>query len=323
MKTIDKVAMCGAALCALIVLAGRAEAQNESFQHVPLPAELPKGVSVAQAQNLQAILDKFRFVEPLVVSKLKDNLYFAEGGVGRNTPNVGFVVGRTGVILVNNKNSIDAEKAVLAEIAKIAPNPVVANIILHSEHESGIAALPTGLQIIAHQNAKRRMEMSTEADRVPPAYFPTKTVGNDETLTIDGVRVRLLQFAPGATDSDLIAYFPDQKVAFASSALVMNFPLASTVIHPELGGSVGGWMETAKGLLALDADTYVPDHGGLLTKEDLRTKLAFVQDRWNRVKAMVAQGKSLAEITAALPGPPDRDPTTLESMYTELQSKSK
>jgi hypothetical protein len=38
---------------------------------------------------------------------------------------------------------------------------------------------------------------------------------------------------------------------------------------------------------------------------------------------MVAQGKSLAEITAALPGPPDRDPTTLESMYTELQSKSK
>ena len=101
----------------------------------------------------------------------------------------------------------------------------------------------------------------------------------------------------------------------------MNFPLASTVIHPELGGSVGGWLETAKGLLALDADTYVPDHGGLLTKEDLRTKLAFVQDRWNRVKAMVAQGKSLEQVKAELPGPPDRDATTIESLYAELQSK--
>jgi glyoxylase-like metal-dependent hydrolase (beta-lactamase superfamily II) len=323
MKTLKRLALFVAALCALLAVTGPAAAQHEPFQHVPLPAELPPGVSVAQAQRLQAILDKFRFVEPLVVSKLKDNLYFAEGGVGRNTPNVGFVVGRTGVILVNNKNSIDAQKAVLAEIAKVTPHPVIANIMLHSEHESGVAALPGGLQIIAHQSAKRRMEVSTEADRVPPAYFPTRTVGNDETLTIDGVRVRLLQFAPGATDGDLIAYFPDQRVAFASSALVMNFPLASTVIHPELGGSVGGWMETAKGLLALDADTYVPDHGGLLTKEDLRTKLAFVQDRWNRVKAMVAQGKSLAEITAALPGPPDRDPTTLESMYAELQAQSR
>ena len=321
MKTLERLALSVAAACAVLSLGGRAEAQHEDFQHVPLPAELPSGVSVTQAKKLQAILDEFRFVEPLVVSKLKDNLYLAKGGADNNAPNVGFVVGRAGVILVNNKNSINAEKAVLAEIARITPNPVIASIVLHSEHESGIAALPAGLTIIAHQNAKRRIEESTARDRVPPAYFPTKTVGNDETMTIDGVRIRLLQFAPGATDGDLIAYFPDQKVAFASSALVMNFPLASTVIHPELGGSVGGWIETAKGLLALDADTYVPDHGGLLTKEDLRTKLAFVQDRWNDVKGMVAQGKSLEEIKAAMPGPPDRDPTTIESIYTEVKKK--
>jgi cyclase len=321
MKTLEKLALCIAAVCTVLSVAAPAEAQHEPFQHVPLPAELPAGVSVAQAQKLQALLDEFRFVEPLVVSKLKDNLYFARGGVGRNVPNMGFVVGRTGVILVNNKNSIDAEKAVLAEIAKITPNPVIANIILHSEHESGVAALPAGLQIIAHQNAKRRMEVSTEADRVPPAYFPTKTVGNDKTVTIDGVRVRLLQFAPGATDGDLIAYFPDQKVAFASSTLVLNFTLASTVIHPDLGGSVGGWIENVKGLLTLDADSYVSDHGGVLTKEDLRTKLAFVQEKWNKVKAMVAEGKSLAQIEAAIPAPGDRKPTTVENIYIELHSK--
>ena len=320
MKTLKKPALCVAAMCVL-VLGGRAEAQHESFQHVPLPADLPEGVTVAQAQRLQDLLDEFRYVEPLEVSKLKENIYLARGGVDRNAPNMGIVVGQTGVILVDNKNSIDAERAVLAEIAKITPKPVIASIVLHSEHESGIAALPAGLTIVAHEKAKRRMEVSTERDRIPPAYFPTRTVSKDETMTIDGIRVRLLQFAPAATAGDLIAYFPDQKVAFASSILVMNFPLASTVIHPDLGGSISGWMESAKGLLALDADTYVSNHGGVLTKQDLRTKLAFVQDRWDKVKAMIAEGKSLEQIKSALPGPADRDPKTIENMYAEAQSK--
>jgi glyoxylase-like metal-dependent hydrolase (beta-lactamase superfamily II) len=321
MKTFDKLAAAIAATCALLSLAVPVKAQNEAFQHQPLPAQLPAGVTLAQAQHLQAQIDEFRFVEPLVVSKLKDNIYFARGGPDNNAPNMSFVVGPTGVILIDNKNSIGLENAVLAEIARITPKPVIADIVLHSEHESGLAALPAGVTIIAHENAKRRMEVSTERDKVPSTHFPTKTVGNDETMTIDGIRVRLLHFAPAVSDNDLIAYFPDQKVAFASTVLVMNFPIASTVIHRDLGGSVRGWIENAKGLLALDADTYVTDHGGVLTKDDLRTKLAFVQQKWNKVKAMVAEGKSLDEIRAAVPSVGDRKPTTVEDMYADLQSK--
>ena len=319
MNTFEK--SCIAAVCALLSFARPAAAQNEAFQHQPLPAQLPAGVSVDQAKHLQAFIDEFRFVEPLVVSKLKDNVYFARGGPDNNAPNMSFVVGRTGVVIIDNKNSVNLEKAVLAEIAKVTPNPVIADVVLHSEHQSGLAALPAGVQIIAYEKTKRRMEASTERDKVPPAYFPTRTVGDDETITLDGIRIRLLHLAPSVTDNDTIAYLPDQKVAFASTVLVMNFPLASTVIHRDLGGSVRGWIENAKGLLALDADAYVTDHGGVLTKADVRTKLAFVEEKWNNVKAMVAAGKSLDEINAAIPSVGDRKPTTVEDMYADLQSK--
>ena len=53
-------------------------------------------------------------------------------------------------------------------------------------------------------------------------------------------------------------------------------------------------------LLALDADTYVTGHGDLMTKDDVSKKLAFIQDRWDKIKAMVAQGKSLDDVKTAM-----------------------
>jgi cyclase len=297
------------------------QAQGESYQHVPLPAQLPHGVTVPDAQSLQALIDDYRLEEPLVVSKIKDNIYLARGGPGRNVPNTGFVVGDSGVILVDNKNSLEAEKAVLAEIAKVTDKPVNTVIVLHSEHESGIAALPPGLMIVAHDNAKKEMEVSTARDKLPSDYFPTKTVGRDETLKIHGLRVRLLHWAPAYTGGDLIAYFPDQKVAFGSDLVVTDFPLGSTFIDLKEHGSAAGWIENVKGMLSLDADYYVSGHGGLFTKRDLRTKLAFVEEKWNKVKALAAQGKSLDEVKAAIAGSLERNPSMIEVMYSELTSK--
>ena len=101
---------------------------------------------------------------------------------------------------------------------------------------------------------------------------------------IDGVRVRLLHWAPAYTGGDLIACFPEQKVAFASDLVVTDFPLGSTFIDLKEHGSAAGWIETVKCMLSLDADYDVSGHGALFTKRDLRTKLAFVEEKWNKVK---------------------------------------
>ncbi|MGH7971151.1 MAG: hypothetical protein ACREIC_20705, partial [Limisphaerales bacterium] len=97
---------------------------SEPYQHVPLPKDIPKGVSVQDAQRLQSIIDDYRRLDPVTVTKLRGNIYFAKGGTDRNDPNVGFVVGKTSVIVLGTKNTADSEKDVVAEIAKITPNPV-------------------------------------------------------------------------------------------------------------------------------------------------------------------------------------------------------
>jgi len=42
---------------------------------------------------------------------------------------------------------------------------------------------------------------------------------------------------------------------------------------------------------SLDANTYLTGHGDMMTKADVQKKLDLIQDKYNRIKAMVAQGK--------------------------------
>ena len=322
MNNLRKAAIALATIGAVVSLGTLAGAQ----QSPPI-----KGVSSKDIKSLQALIDDYKRQEPLKVTKIRDNIYLAKGGRAGNDGNVGLIVGKSGIIVVDSKNTAESEKDVVAEIAKITPQPVNTVILSHSDHENGITALPAGLTIIAQENAKKEMEVSTARDAVPKDYFPTKTIAKDETLTIDGVRVRLLHWAPAHTSGDLIAYFPAQKVVFAADLMVTDFPLSGTQIHPELNGSVAGWIESVKNMLALKADTYVSGHGDLFTKNDVRTKLLLVQDKWNKIKAMVAQGKPLDEIKTTLgesTAPPVRNaqgnlpPLSMtEIIYNEMTKK--
>jgi cyclase len=283
-------------------------------------AALAAFATIADAQQQPA---------PLKVANIKGNIYWTQGGAGGNT---GFIVGTTGVIVVDTKTTVDSSKEVQAEIAKITPKLVGTAIVTHSDgdHVNGLAGFPPGLTIIAQENCKKEMEASAgNRGAAPQDRLPTKTIAKDESMTIDGVQVRLLHWAPAHTSGDLIVYFPDQKVVFGGDLLVTNRP--DTNIHVDKHGSAAGWMENVKGMIALDADTYVTGHGDLMTKDDVKKKLAFIQDKWEKIKAMAAQGKSLDEVKTAMgestaPPVPNAQgnmpaPTLTEVMYNEMTKK--
>ena len=83
-------------------------------------------------------------VQPLKVTNVRDNVYWVQGGVGSND---GFIVGTTGVVLIDTKTTVDSEKGVIAEIAKVTPKTVDTVILTHSDvdHVNGLAAFPCRL----------------------------------------------------------------------------------------------------------------------------------------------------------------------------------
>ena len=164
MNNLRKLALAVAAMGAFVSVASLAEAQQRPI----------KGVNSKDIQSLQALIDDYTRQEPLKVTKIGENLYLAKGGRAGNDANVGFAVGRSGVIFVDSKNTPESEKDVLDEIARITPAPVKTVIILHSDHEKGVTALPAGLTIVAQENTKKEMEVSTARDAVPREYFPDR-----------------------------------------------------------------------------------------------------------------------------------------------------
>jgi cyclase len=264
---------------------------------------------------------------PLSVKLIRGGVYWTAGGDGGNT---GFIVGQDGVFVIDAKTTPESAKEMLAEIAKVTLKPVTHVILTHSDgdHVNGLAGFPKGLTIIAQEGCKKEMEESLSGPRPAPRdYIPTHTVGKRESLVIDGVRAQLLHWVPAHTSGDLITYLPDQKIVFVGDIISSNATYAG--VHLEKNGSTAGWIETVKGILALDADTFVTGHGELQTKADLQKKLAVTEERRAKIKELVAQGKSLDEAKKAL-GDTDKEtrlpnglvfPTFTENVYKEL-SKS-
>lgn len=265
--------------------------------------------------------------QPMTVTPVRGGIYFVQGGAGSNST---FVVGKTGVIVVDAKMTADSAKEMLADIAKVTSKPVTTVILTHSDadHVNGLAGFPKGLTIIAQENCKKEMEASLSNPRMPaPAdYMPTQTVGMKESETIDGVRVEMFHWAPAHTSGDLVVYFPEQKVVATGDIVAAQVPVA--IIHLEKMGSSQGWITTMKGIIALDATTFIPGHGDLQTKADLEKRLAKGEQERAKIKQLVAQGKSLDQIkqelgesTAAPTGNGPRFPTFTDVVYKESGGK--
>lgn len=243
----------------------------------------------------------------LSIKPLRGGAYWIEGG----RANTGFIVGKTGVIVIDAQMTPDTVKQEMAAIAKLTDKSISTLIITHADpdHAAGIPLYPAAARLIEQENTWSEVVASSNDATGGPltgvyqrviSHKPAQTIAGSETITTDGVRIELIHIAPAHTSGDLIVYLPAQKLVYAGDILTTNlgpFP----VVH--FGGSSLGWIATMKAMLALDATTYVGGHGNLGTKAQLQGRVRDAEERRSAIKIMVEQGKSLSEVETALPEP--------------------
>jgi cyclase len=249
----------------------------------------------------------------LTVNTVKAGSIYWIGGGGGNS---GVVIGPDGVIVIDAKTTPAAAEQLIAEVAKLTPKPITHVIVTHSDgdHINGLPAFPASVKIIAHTNNKREQQMTfvTAAVEVgggrclPPAErLPNMLVTRERVpIKLSGVNFVLHHFGPAHTSGDLVVYLPDDKVVFAGDLLT-----STVLIHPEKNGSFDGWFTTARGLLALDSETYIGGHAPKPdTKATLQTRIAGYQATKDKINGLIKEGKSLAEMKAAM-GDPEKNPS--------------
>jgi glyoxylase-like metal-dependent hydrolase (beta-lactamase superfamily II) len=245
----------------------------------------------------------------LSVRPIKEGaVYWLAGGGG----NTGVVIGQTGVVIIDAKITPEFGKLVVSEVAKLTPKPITHVILTHSDgdHVNGLTGFPAGINIIAHENNRKEQQMTflyaaVEVDGgrcLPPAErLPTQVIAQDNVATkIDGVNFVFRYFGPAHTSGDLVVYVPDYKIAFAGDLIT-----STVLVHTEKFGSLDGWFKNARGLLALDADTYVGGHADTVdTKATLQKRIDGYQAMKDKVDALMKENKSLADIKTAMSDPP-------------------
>src|SRR6185503_8469261 len=95
---------------------------------------------------------------PFALKQVAPGVYAAiDGPQHRAGSNAGFVIGDDGVLVIDAFFNLDAARALVAEIHRLTPKPIlyVVNTHYHIDHTGGDQAIrDAGAAIIAHRNVR-------------------------------------------------------------------------------------------------------------------------------------------------------------------------
>lgn len=215
--------------------------------------------------------------------------------------------GSDGVFIIDDQFAPLAGK-IRAAVGKLSDKPLrfVINTHWHGDHTGGNEPLgKAGAVIVAHENVRKRMSVGQllRGSMVPPAAdaaLPVVTFASDLSLHLNGDDVRVHHVAHAHTDGDALVKFERANVLHMGD---VYFNGLYPFIDAESGGSIDGFLAAVDKGLALSDDTtiVVPGHGPASNRNELATYGAMLKGYRDRIAAMKATGKSLAEVIAAKP----------------------
>jgi len=228
---------------------------------------------------------------PCKAHQVKGNIYEVKGGSGANTA---FFIGEKEVLVMDAKMSAESARQMIAEIKKLTPNPIKYIVLSHSDgdHVNGLVGFPVGLNIISHYQTRKDMDKAFKKPE-QRLYLPTITFSKKLDLYMGNKQIKLFYFFPAHTSGDIVIFFPEEKVAFLGDLIFLGRDL---LIHRHKNGSSFGLVKTLKGILKLDADTFIHGHGDIASRSDIEGVIKALEEKQTKIKSLIQEGKSLDEI---------------------------
>jgi glyoxylase-like metal-dependent hydrolase (beta-lactamase superfamily II) len=275
-----------------------------SFAAVPTILVL---VGVLRAQNKAPLVSSGKTRE------IAEHVYVIPDQRINVVPNIGIIVGRDGVLVVDTGMGPRNAQTVLDEVKKISSKPVAYLTVthFHPEHGMGAQAFPASTIVIYPTAQKTELlekgaammkefsGVSSEiGDLLKPVRFrmPNVTFSEEAEVDLGDFPVRLLHWGSAHTLGDNFVFLPKQRILFGGDVVINRF----FPIMADSDSSGMSWIQTLERLEKLNPAIVVPGHGevgdvGLVAA--MREYLVVVRDR---VQEMKSQGSGVTDVEAKL-----------------------
>ncbi|MDJ0739469.1 MAG: MBL fold metallo-hydrolase [Gammaproteobacteria bacterium] len=226
--------------------------------------------------------------------------------------NPAFVVGETGVVVVDPGSSVQVGEMLLARIAQITDKPVLAvfNSHIHGDHWLGnqaIRAKYPDVPIYGHERVGPRvlegagtewvqlmLRMTENATAGTEVVRPDRPVNDGDRIPIDGMTYRVYNNDKAHTDTDIMVLVEELDVMF----------LGDNAGHGRIlrleGGSFPGNVAALDTALASGAQVFVPGHGPSGGPEVARRYRDYLDTVYTTAQHGVDEGLSDFEIRPLL-----------------------
>jgi glyoxylase-like metal-dependent hydrolase (beta-lactamase superfamily II) len=291
-------------------------------QRIP-PATLTLDSTSAAALARRQPRERPDTIRAFPTRKLADGVYAVLGDTGRGSEgrsNAGFVVTRTGVVVIDALASPAQGKTLLRTIRTVTPLPVQWLILTHHHPDHTFGAIVfkrAGAKVIAHPD-RRTLASEDGDDAMVSAWTgvlglremqgfafadtPDVPVSHDTTMTLGGRTFAIDVPGTAHTPGDLVIWLPDARVAFAGDLLIEDG------VAMVVDGSSSGLISALDRLEALKPLQVMPGHGRIPANPIALIHLTRCETLSLRAKMRgdVQQGVSMSRALASLP-PADRD----------------
>ena len=269
--------------------------------------------------------------------KIKDGIYVQVGEEGNS--NCGIIVTSEGVVLVDSGDTPIDSREILAAVKKLTNQPIrfLVNTETHGDHTTGHWVFSPPALIINSDGAAKDMQaayrpermenlrkQSPEMAKAAEGYkmiTPQIEYSDKMTLRLGGKTIEILHLDNVHSGADSAVWLPEDRVLFAASA---TGPRRLNNIRPTV--RIADIRRAMKMMKALNPEIVIPGHGAPGTAAMFDESEAYYTLLFERMNAMMRQGKSLDQIKVELKMPEyaswgnqDRIPNNIEIAYRELR----